>query len=192
MTKPWKCECGFRRTDLGATRQRHASRHLTWWEGYPLGWDAIGDTVTVQSDEPFPRRRAAYELCRAYQREAGYDFEQMSRDRVVYLLTRFTMAIDPQFGNAISLIIWHIGIGWIGHTSREWHGDKVVCIDGLWTSAANRREGHTRRLIATIAAGWGVTVSEFAWSTPFSKSGAPLIRSMVPEDSIRLIQDSPR
>lgn len=185
MEPIWECACGFRRTDLEATRQAHAAVHLAWWEGVSVPWANPEPFEAITSEDVWARRRLAYDLGRLYRREMGYDFDQFPRHRP--WPTQFALvAIDQSFRRGVAIVLWHPGKGWIGLQDRVRREDEVVTVDGIWVCGERRRRGVGRLLLEELARRWGITVAKLAFTTPFSKSGGTLIRSLVPEAEIRM------
>lgn len=181
-----KCACGYRRTTGDTYRQRHASMHLTYWEGAPLGWQSNEQFIVVSSDDPWSRRRAAYRLGRAYQLEMGYDFVQFPYMRLVYPLQMALLAIDQRLDQAIGMLLWHPGKGWVGADDRDQRNDEVVTVGGLWVCAERRGLGVGSEMLIELARRWGVEIHEMAFVTPFSRSGSALIRKHVGNCQVRL------
>lgn len=139
----------------------------------------------ITSEDTAERRRLAYELGRLYKREMGYDFEQFPRNQQ-WPVQHALVAIDQALSLGVALVLWHPGKGWVGLHDRQPRVDEVVTVDGIWVCGERRRQGVGRLLLEELARRWGIAISEIAFTTPFSKSGGALIRSLVAETDIRM------
>lgn len=186
------CPCGFYDPWEDDNTTRHTQAHMRWATGVPVPRNVAwygGKIAVVTATSPTAWRKLAYETALLPKRENHYDFASFSvgdgepaEDNLRAYLYR-----DEASRHVVGFVsVWD-------SPCNRWHpfDDKdsnvpvsrdVVrpVVNVIFTAQLWRRRRVAERLVDAVARHAGMTMTDVAWSPPFSTGGRALAQSISP------------
>ncbi len=184
-----KCPCGMHDPWAQHNGSRHIEVHTQWSTGVAiprsLTWIG-GNIAVVTATSPLAWRKLAFQCALVPKRENGYDFAS------------FDVGDGEPSDENLRAYLYRVGgrvIGFVSvldSSSQWWHefdsedepeltaNTIRPVVNVIFTAQIWRRHGIAKELVEAIAKDSNITLTDVAWSGPFSESGYALAKRINP------------